>query len=66
MPVVAEELISKFDELVMVTLRVLPHVPVHAIGRQMISNTLGIMLIPRVEVAFYELGRLHTAPLDLV
>ena len=65
-PVIAEKLVQEFDEFVVVALRVLPNVPVNAVGRQVIGNTLRVMLIPCVKITCYELGRMHTAPFDLV
>lgn len=54
-----EEAVKTGNQFVVRALRVFGNIAINTVGSEVIGNSLGIVMIPRVEIAFNELGRAH-------
>ena len=59
MPELPEKFVKRSNEFIVRALCILRHIPIYTVRREVIGDTLGIVVIPGVEVTFDELGRLH-------
>lgn len=65
MPGLLEEGVEVRDQLIMGALCVFRHIAINAVGRKVIGDLLGIVMIPGVKIAFYKLSGLHERLPDL-